>query len=526
MVEKKSVEERLSEPVDRRQFVQSSLASLAMLPVSGPALITRDSLRPQIDCGIASGDLSVDGAVVWSKTDRPARMRVEWSTHRDFRSTQTVFGPDALAASDYTAKVGLKGLPEGAEIFYRVSFEDLVTGHRSAPQLGRFRTPDPAGSWPTRFAWSGDVGGQGYGINPKIGGMTIFESMRAMHPDLFIHCGDVIYADAPLRKVKMLGPGRYWHNLVTPEKRKVAETLNEFRGNFKYNLLDANLRRFNAEVPTAYTWDDHETKNNWWPGRELTDGRYRIKSCDLLGARARAAFFEYCPMAFRQSAPGRIYRRLSQGPHLDVFVVDSRSYRGRNSRNRQEQMGPSTAFWGAPQLSWLCRNLVQSQATWKLIATPQPLSLIIGHRGDTIEGAANGLAGRPRGRELEVAELLNFIHRNKIQNVVFVTADVHYAAAHHYDPKRASFKQFTPFWEFVAGPLNAGTFGPNPMDPTFGPKLEFLSIPKGLRPGTSPLSGHQFFGLGQIDPITRSLTVSLHDAKGNELWSRELPPAA
>ena len=91
--------------------------------------------------------------------------------------------------------------------------------------------------------------------------------------------------------------------------------------------------------------------------------------------------------------------------------------------------------------------------------------------------------------------------------------------------KRASFKQFTPFWEFVAGPLNAGTFGPNPLDPTFGPKLEFLSIPRGLRPGTSPLSGHQFFGLGQIDPITRSLTVSLHDAKGNELWSRELPPA-
>ncbi len=28
---------------------------------------------------------------------------------------------------------------------------------------------------------------------------------------------------------------------------------------------------------------------------------------------------------------------------------------------------------------------------------------------------------------------------------------------------------FEPFPEFVAGPLNAGSFGPNPLDGTFGP---------------------------------------------------------
>ena len=31
--------------------------------------------------------------------------------------------------------------------------------------------------------------------------------------------------------------------------------------------------------------------------------------------------------------------------------------------------------------------------------------------------------------------------------------DVHYCAAHHYDPARARFTEFDPFWEFVAGPL-------------------------------------------------------------------------
>ena len=78
--------------------------------------------------------------------------------------------------------------------------------------------------------------------------------------------------------------------------------------------------------------------------------------------------------------------------------------------------------------------------------------------------------GRPLGRELEFAELFRFIRDQGIRNVVWLTADVHYTAAHRYDPNRAQFQEFAPFWEFVSGPLNAGTFGPNPLDATFGPR--------------------------------------------------------
>ena len=79
-----------------------------------------------------------------------------------------------------------------------------------------------------------------------------------------------------------------------------------------------------------------------------------------------------------------------------------------------------------------------------------------------------------------------------------VTADVHYAAAHYYDPKQAAVGDFDPFWEFVAGPLNAGTFGPNPLDATFGPEVRFLGIPPGMKPNRPPSDGFQFFG-GQHD---------------------------
>ncbi len=51
-----------------------------------------------------------------------------------------------------------------------------------------------------------------------------------------------------------------------------------------------------------------------------------------------------------------------------------------------------------------------------------------------------------------MASLLKNIKKAKVKNIVWLTADVHYTAAHYYDPAKASSKNFSPFWEFVAGP--------------------------------------------------------------------------
>ena len=89
--------------------------------------------------------------------------------------------------------------------------------------------------------------------------MKIYESMRKVQPDFFIHSGDNIYADGVILPQVALPDGTIWRNLTTPAKSKVAETLDEFRGNYLYNLMDDNVRRFNAEVPQIWQWDDHET---------------------------------------------------------------------------------------------------------------------------------------------------------------------------------------------------------------------------------------------------------------------------
>jgi alkaline phosphatase D len=107
-----------------------------------------------------------------------------------------------------------------------------------------------------------------------------------------------------------------------------------------------------------------------------------------------------------------------------------------------------------------------------------------------------------------------------VSGILFLTADVHYTAAHHYDPARAAVQDFTPFWEFVSGPAHAGAFGPNAMDATFGPRVAFVNAPPVA--GTSPALGFQHFGEVSIDGRSGEFTVHLRDRDGVSLWTTTL----
>jgi len=76
----------------------------------------------------------------------------------------------------------------------------------------------------------------------------------------------------------------------------------------------------------------------------------------------------------------------------------------------------------------------------------------------------------------------------------------------------------------VAGPLHAGTFGPNELDPTFGPAARFVAVPEGMKPNRPPSDGLQFFGTLDVDG--RALTARLFDVSGRELHELELPSEA
>lgn len=500
--------------------------------VCAPAL-SRAADRPVATHGVQSGDISQDGGVIWSRTDRPAIVQVEWSTIESFRRIGGIFRTIAEPGADFTAKVLARGLPADQHIFYRATFLNLAEINvASAPIVGRFRTA-PAGRRDIRFVWSADTAGQGWGIDVERGGMACYETMRRNDPDFFIHCGDTIYADGPILPTQKTPDGSLWKNLVIEEKLKAAETLAEFRASYKYNLLDRNVLAFNAQTPGYYLWDDHEVTDNWWPEQPLDrpDHRarkYTEKNVKALTMRAARAFNEFLPLRAAIVDPPTIYRKMSYGPSLDLFFLDLRSYRGPNSDNRQADYGSHAHCLGPTQTQWLKRELKASRATWKVIAASQPIALYVADDWRAQSGSeaiAQNDHGPPLGRELEIADILAFMRREKIRNTVWLTGDVHYTAAHHYTSERAAFQDFEPFWEFVSGPLHAGTFGPNLLDRTFGPQVRFFKAPTAEQGvNLPPSSGLQFFGCVDIDGATETMKVTLKDCRDASLWSVVLEP--
>ena len=491
-----------------------------------PAIHFSDKLKPQIPSGVASGDFRLGEAVLWSRTDRPSKMMVEISTTESMKNARLIHGPVAWEHQAFTTKINLNGLPPNQRIFYRIHYRSLEDYRiKSKAVKGQLITP-PSVKRDIKFFWSGDTAGQGWGINEEWGGMRIYKTMENLAPDFFIHSGDSIYADGPIETEVKLADGSIWKNIVTEGVSKVAETLEEFRANYAYNLMDEHVRNFNAHVPVIYQWDDHETVNNWYPHEILDDERYKVKSVDLLAARGKQAFIEFNPIRSNGNDPDRLYRRIPYGPSLDVFVIDMRSYRGPNTPNRQTRPSDETVFIGRQQLNWLKEGLKRSQATWKVIAADMPIGLMVPDynlKQLAYENMANG-PGEPLGRELEMKELLTFLKQHGIQNTLWLTADVHYTAAHYYDPNKAVFQDFLPFYEFVSGPLHSGSFGPNQLDNTFGPQVLFKKhLPIGTI-NTSPMMGHQFFGEVFIDGKTEELTINLRDLEGVSVYELNLTP--
>ncbi len=514
----------------RRSFLTLG-ATLTGLIFTHKLLLQQTAQANTSNISIQSGDVTASSAIIWARGESDTRLVVDYSTSPNFRGrVASAVGTKISAETDYTGTVELIGLRPDTTYYYQVRFvRGARTRFNNSLQglIGRFRTaPANFQARPIRFVWAADMAGQGWGRNPNLkitasdgeeisGGYVIFDVMRKLRPDFALFSGDMIYADGAIPPTKAIPAnvgGGTWVN--EPAKDFVAITLDEFRENWKYNLGDEKFARFLAETPIYVQWDDHEVTNNWYPNEILTASPYNGIAASTLAQRARQAFFEYNPIRGDE-----IFRNYRYGKHLELFLLDERSFRGDNDKNTEA----SLEMLGQEQLQWVKQSLKASRATWKVIASDDPLSIVTGGAGDYDAWGQND--SRVLGRETQLADLLKFIKDEKIKNVVWITADVHFPAAISYEPNRAVFQDFEPFWEFVIGPIHAGAFGPAgdfPLDPSFGAKYEFSIFPSeaNLQP-----PNNQFFGSIDIDAQTANFSASIHDITGKVVYKKVLNPS-
>lgn len=471
---------------------------------------------------VACGDVQADEATIWVRGTFSASIKIDYSNNNLFNNSKEAKDLTITEVDDYTGKITLKDLPPGQKLFYRVYFKNLKSPYNiEGPIMGTCKTP-PTALEPVKFLWSSGIGTDGFGINSAWGGMKIFKTMLNRQAEFSILAGNIISADVPLESSKKVDSKRVWYNVVTADKQRVAESISDFWGHYRYNLLDEAFRKFIANNAIYAIWNDHEFYTNWYPDEVINDVRYKEKSINVIVANGKKAFFDYMPIRINSYAPNRIYKNIQYGPFLELFLLDMRSYRGTSNENTQEQKNAFTSLLGDSQLSWLKNSLHESKALWKIIVLSQPISFILKDGKAAFDGIAN-MDGPPRGREIEFSEILSYIKHNNIKNIIFLSGGVNFAAALSYDPSLAKASDFNPFYEFIAGPLNGATEGLKKVDNTFGPKIMFSRSANNNFNILSPLDGFQFFGEVNIERNGK-LTVTLRDIIGKALYSKSLEP--
>jgi alkaline phosphatase D len=456
----------------------------------------RSGALARVTHGVAAGEVTATSALIWGRCDRLTELNVEW---RAAASPWQMAPPvRVMAEHDYTATVRLDALVPGSEYEYRVRCAGAADG--GEPVDGRFRTaPSPTTAAPVRFAWSGDVGGQNV-CRDQNQGYPIFRTIESLHADFFIALGDMIYADNPCRPV-----GRYGNaQIVGPPT--AAVDLTGFWAYWKYNREDELLRSLLASAATYAVWDDHEVRDDFGPADDSDAAGHHLMPAGL------QAFRDYNALP-----AGPMFRSVRWGKHLEVFFLDTRSYRDANTA-ADDPRHPKTLL-GREQREWLKQGVAGSTATWKVIVSSVPLaiptSLATAH-----DGWANGDGNS--GFENELFDILRFLKKHHVRNELWISTDVHFVSVFRHTPFSDSpdFK----LYEVETGPLNSGIVPKPGVDPSLHPQRLFVHPTD----ATAEASFEQALGWFNFGMVTidgdGGLNLDIRDARGRDLFNLILAP--
>jgi len=286
-----------------------------------------------------------------------------------------------------------------------------------------------------RFGFGGDVAGQNVCRHAEEG-FPLFETVMERELDFFVGLGDMIYADGVCER-----EGR-WGQPQVPGDFPASTRLPHWWAHWRYAREDPALRRVLESMPYVAVWDDHEVVNDFDSAEATLP----------LGLRALR---DHNPL------PETLHRAFRWGRHLELIVLDTRQHRARNDAIEDKSM------LGETQREWLSERL-RSDATWKVVVSSVPISIPTG--GAARDGWSD--LEQEAGFEAELRGILEEA-RDLGARMFWIATDVHFASVFRYEP----FEGYV-FHEGVTGPMNAGMFAHETVDPTFAPERLFWLGPE------------------------------------------------
>ncbi|MBX7166413.1 MAG: alkaline phosphatase D family protein [Pirellulales bacterium] len=428
--------------VRRLPSLRLALATLGgLLPLLAAAPAGAQSL-PQ---GVAAGDTTVDSSILWTRSTVTGQVRFDVATDPGFTNV-VVSNQVNVANAAIPIKSSVTGLTADTQYYYRARNAAGVTSS------GQFRTlAAPGTQTGLRFGVSGDW----FGGNVDYLALTNAPSRDL---DFFVALGDTAYAD------------------LTSPAGGAASSLAQFR-NKQAEVYD-NPAMMNLRESTSWyaTIDDHEVRNDFSGGANpSTDTRFQqtgsyINDTALFDNGLRA-FQEYNPIADtfygatgdpRTAGERNLYRTRQFGQDAVTFMLDARSFRDSplgepDLFNLQgyinDSFNPARTMLGRAQIDTLKTDLLAAQnadVTWKFILVPEPIQYL----------GPFDPSDRFEGYEAERTEILKFIDDHDIENVVFISADIHNTVVNDLTYRRTATGPDRPLaaWEISTGAL----YGPTP----------------------------------------------------------------
>jgi alkaline phosphatase D len=380
-------------------------AGRAQFMVDVTPAATQDPAWPALglvpDCGpfaqgVAAGDPTLDGVVLWTRWTPPAEtpeatVTLTWevSEREDFAQIATQGTVDARPAADHTVRVEVSGLASQTDYYYR--FTDAA-GETS--RTGHFRTAPADGVERLRLALVSCS-------SLYSGFFTAYRRIAERRDlDFVLHVGDYIYdfvdEDEHIRLPEPF-----------PEEPTTLET---HRARHAFYLLDPDLRAARAAHAWVSLWDNHDLEAGAAP---LYEG----------GAQA---FREWVPMRVAHpEAPDRLWRSLRFGDLLDLNVVDVLLWRGTDTLPASD----AADMLGSAQRAWLDERLSDSTARWRVVANQKlfaPFNVPI----DIGDSTWNGY---PEARARVLAKLAE----PGVGDTLILSGDAHFTAVADLPPDPA-----------------------------------------------------------------------------------------
>lgn len=399
-----------------------ALASARVLGACTPPTVTYE-VDPVFDCGVVSGLHDHRSAVLWTRVAPAATggpVEVAWEVADDPSFARIVSRGTGIASSDTDGcvKVLAGGLTPGEFHWYRFLVDGLTS------PVGRTKPLPWPGSRPGRVRLVvASCQNWGFGYFPA------WREVAGLDIDGVIHVGDYIYEAATYPVVSV-------RNDVVGE----AHTLEDYRAKYRMYRSDPDLRAAHAAHAWAPVWDDHEFHNDCDAAAIAADPER--------AAAAHRAWFEYQPVWPIEGT--RIHRRLRWGRQVDLSLLDTRQFRDSPPAGAKQLIisatepgrqihDPGRTILGAEQKDWLIDGFGAARdddVTWRLVGNQVMIAPLRAVDLDTPE-IRSVVPDLPRnagvyinadgwdGYHDERAQLFEFLHREGIGNVGFLTGDIH-----------------------------------------------------------------------------------------------------